>query len=68
MLLNMILTWRRSQDGLVGWERRVNSGPFSQLPAETKINYYTAIVLKEARQHHFTFAKSVLYIFVIAMA
>ncbi len=45
------LTWRRSQHGLVGWEMSVNSGPFSQLPAETNTNDYPVIVSKEATRH-----------------
>lgn len=44
-------TWRRSQHGLVGWETTVNSGPFSQLPAETNTNNDQAIVSKEATRH-----------------
>lgn len=45
------LTWRRSQHGLVGREMTVNSGPFSQLPAETNTNDYLAIVSIEATRH-----------------
>lgn len=52
------LTWRRSQHGLVGRETTVNSGPFSQLPAETNTNDYLAIVSIEATRHLWMFTKS----------
>lgn len=52
------LTWRRRQHGLVGWEMTVNSGPFSQLPAETNTNDYPAIVSKEATRHSLMLTKS----------
>lgn len=40
------LTWRQSQRGLVGSEKKVNSGLFSQLPVETKIIDYLLHCLK----------------------
>lgn len=52
------LTWRRSQHGLVGLETTVNSGPFSQLPAETNTNDYLAIVSIEATRHLWMFTES----------
>lgn len=53
-----ILTERRSQHGLVGWEMTVNSGPFSQLPVETNTNYHPAIVPIEATRHLLMLTKS----------